>query len=288
MQTTSLNLSNSKEASKTTWPQILQRKEGEIAYDDTGGSGSVVVCLPGMGQLRSIYRFVTPGLRHAGYRVVSVDIRGMGNSTTLWSDYSESAIASDVVALVEHLQVKQAVIIGNSISAGAAVCASADRPELVSGLVLVGPFVRQVPISWWKVFAFRLALAGPWGLGTWINYQTQKLYPKSKPADIQEYNKALRNNLQESGRMGAFRRMAATDHRSSDARLNKVKSPVLVVMGGADPDFSDPEAEGKLIAQRLHGQLDLLPGLGHYPQAEEPEAFLNSVIEFLRNLHLLV
>ena len=284
MQVTSQNLSDSKVANKLTGPKTLQRKEGEIAYDDTGGSGLVVICLPGMGQLRSIYRFVTPGLRDAGYRVVTMDIRGMGNSTSRWSDYSESAIASDVVALVEQLQVKQVVIIGNSISAGAAVCASADHPDVVSGLVLVGPFVRQVPIPWWKVLAFRLAIAGPWGLGTWVNYQAQKLYPKSKPADLDEYNKALRNNLQESGRMDAFRRMATTDHRSSDARLDKVKTPVLVIMGGADPDFPNPEAEGKQIAQKLGGQLDLLPGLGHYPQAEEPDAFLNSMVKFLHNL----
>ena len=179
MQVTSPSLPDSKVVNKMAGPNTLQRKEGEIAYDDTGGSGLVVVCLPGMGQLRSIYRFVTPGLRDAGFRVVTLDIRGMGNSTARWSDYSESAIASDVTALVEQLQVKQAVIVGNSISAGAAVCASADHPDIVSGLVLVGPFVRQVPIPWWKALAFRLAIAGPWGVGTWINYQTQKLYPMS-------------------------------------------------------------------------------------------------------------
>lgn len=262
----------------------MQRGEGQIAYDDTGGSGRLVVCLPGMGQLRSIYRFIAPRLRDEGFRIITPDIRGMGESSARWNDYSELAIASDVVALIDRLHSGPAVILGNSISAGAAICASADHPELVSGLVLVGPFVRQVPISWWKVLTFRLALAGPWGLGTWVNYQAQKLYPTSKPPDLADYNNELRKNLREPGRMSAFRRMASTDHRASESRLDKVRTPALVVMGGADPDFPDPEAEGKIVTQRLKGELALLPGLGHYPQAEQPDVFLNEVINFLRGI----
>lgn len=263
----------------------MQSERGQIAYDDTGGSGRAVVCLPGMGQLRSIYRFVIPKLIDEGFRVITMDIRGMGDSSVRWNDYSESAIASDVFALIERLHSGPAVILGNSISAGAAVCASADHPQQVSGIVLVGPFVHQVPISRWKVLTFRLALAGPWGLGTWVNYQAQKLYPTSKPPDLADYNNELRKNLHELGRMSAFRRMASTDHRASESRLDKVRTPALVVMGGADPDFPDPEAEGKLVAQRLRGELALLPGLGHYPQAEQPDAFLNPVIKFLQGIH---
>ncbi len=269
---------------KMTEYQILQHEEGQIAYDDTGGSGRLVVCLPGMGQLRSIYRFVVPKLKDEGFRVIIMDIRGMGDSSAHWNDYSESAIASDVAALIGRLQSGPAVILGNSISSGAAVCLASDHPELVSGLVLIGPFVRQIPISWWKALTFRLALAGPWGLGTWVNYQAQKLYPKSKPSDLSEYNNALRKNLKEPGHMRAFRRMASTDHRASESRLDQVHSPVLVVMGGADPDFARPEEEGKLVAKRLQGELEVLPELGHYPQAEQPEAFLSSVNKFLQGI----
>jgi pimeloyl-ACP methyl ester carboxylesterase len=264
--------------------KTLQREEGKVAYDDSGGSGPLVLCLPGMGQLRSIYRFVVPRLSADGFRVVTMDVRGMGDSSVNWSDYSESSIASDAVELLEYLRAGPAVIIGNSISAGAAICLSADHPELVSSLVLVGPFVRQVPISWWKKFAFGLALAGPWGLGTWINYQAQKLYPSSKPSDLAEYNDVLRKNLRERGRMRTFRRMAATDHRAAESRLEKVRSPTLVIMGSADPDFQDPQVEGRLVAERLHGELVVLPGFGHYPQAEQPEAFLNSICRFIRPL----
>jgi pimeloyl-ACP methyl ester carboxylesterase len=261
---------------------MLQRGEDGISYDDTGGSGRLVICVPGMGELRSIYRFVVPQMKDAGFRVVTMDLRGMGGSSPNWTDYSESAIASDIVALIEKLNSGPAMIIGNSISGGAAVCVAADHPELVSRLVLVDPFVRQIPTPWWKLLTFRIALAGPWGLGTWINYQSGTLYPKSKPPDYVEYNLALRKNLKEPGRMNSFRKMATTDHRAAESRLDKVHCPVLVVMGGSDPDFPDPKAEGELIGNRLHGKLEMLAGLGHYPQTEQPDLFLKPVLQFVK------
>ena len=259
----------------------LDNVDGRIAYDDTGGSGQSIVCLPGMGQMRQIYRLVVPRIKDAGFRVITLDVRGMGDSSATWSDYSELAIASDTFRLLERLGTGPAAIIGNSISAGAAICISADHPGLVSRLVLVGPFVRQVPISRWKKVAFRLALAGPWGIGRWVSYQSKNLYPASRPPDLSEYNQALKSNLHEPGRMQAFRRMAATDHRAAESRLDKVRVPVLVVMGGADPDFPSPASEAKLVARRLHGEAVVLPGLGHYPQAERPDEFLERVLPFL-------
>ncbi len=261
--------------------KFLERNEGKIAYDDTGGDGPLVVCAPGMGDLRAVYRFLVPTLAAQGYRVVTMDVRGMGGTSVSWSDYSESALGSDIVALIQHMGLGPAFVIGNSISAGAAVCAAADHPELVRGLILVGPFVRQVPISRLKVLLFRLALARPWGASAWANYQAKRLYPSAKPADLESYRRSVLATLREPGRMRAFQRMAATDHRAAEARLDRVSVPVLVVMGTGDPDFRDPGTEAALIAERLHGTAVLLDGAGHYPQAEVPGAFSENVLAFL-------
>lgn len=266
--------------------KFLERTEGKIAYEDSGGDGPLIVCAPGMGDLRSVYRFVLPAFAARRYHVVTMDVRGMGDSTVAWSDYSESALGSDLVALIEQLHAGPAILIGNSISAGAAVWAAAERPELVAGLVLVGPFVRQVPISRFKIFLFRLALARPWGASAWTKYQAGKLYPSAKPRDLEEYRRSVLAKLREPGRMKAFQRMAGTDHVAAEARLDRVRCPVLVVMGTADPDFPNPAGEARFLADRLHGTAVLLDGAGHYPQAEIPDAFARNVLEFLgRTVH---
>ncbi len=122
-------------------PSFLDRPEGRIGYD-VGGDGPLVVLVPGMGDLRSAYRFTAPALRGAGYRVACTDLRGHGESNTTFSSYGDVETAGDIIALIEELD-DSAVVVGNSMGADAAAYAAADRPDLINGLVLVGPFVRN-------------------------------------------------------------------------------------------------------------------------------------------------
>ena len=58
---------------------LLSRPDGRIAYDATG-EGPLVVCVPGMGDVRSVYRFLAAALAQAGYRIATMDLRGHGGS----------------------------------------------------------------------------------------------------------------------------------------------------------------------------------------------------------------
>jgi pimeloyl-ACP methyl ester carboxylesterase len=52
-------------------------------------------------------------------------------------------------------------------------------------------------------------------------------------------------------------------------------------MGDADPDFPDPTAEAQLIADRVSGEVVVVPDVGHYPQAEAPTLVAEAVLDFL-------
>ena len=125
--------------------QFLDRPEGRVAYD-VRGSGPLVVCVSGMSDLRSTYRHLVGPVVEAGFRVATTELRGHGDSDATFSSYDDQAAASDLVALVEELG-GPAVVVGHSMGAVAAVSAAAARPELVSGLVLVGPFVRDPALN---------------------------------------------------------------------------------------------------------------------------------------------
>ena len=58
----------------------------------------------------------------------------------------------------------------------------------------------------------------------------------------------------------------------------------LVVMGSLDPDFPDPRAEAQWIARQLRGKVLMIPGAGHYPQAEFPEIVSPALVEFARQV----
>jgi pimeloyl-ACP methyl ester carboxylesterase len=260
--------------------QYLQIPGGQIAFDDQG-TGPLVLCAPGMGDLRSEYRFLGPQLVAAGYRVVTMDLRGHGQTSAAWPDYSVAAIGADMVALLGHLQAGPAVIIGTSMAAGAAVCAAALVPAGVSGLVLVGPFVRDMMPRWQRALMFYPTFTRPWGLSLWARYY-QSLYPTARPVDFAAYAAAQLDNLREPGRLEGLRAMMVASKQASEAALARVSTRVLVVMGSRDPDFKDPAAEAKLVAERLHGEVKMIEGAGHYPHAEMPEQTGPAIVSFLR------
>jgi hypothetical protein len=104
--------------SGATETRFLAVDDGRIAYDDTGGNGPLILAIPGMGDLRSEYRLLRPALRRAGYRVVTMDVRGHGESSARWADYSAHAVGGDALALLAHLNAGPAVILGDSFAAG--------------------------------------------------------------------------------------------------------------------------------------------------------------------------
>jgi pimeloyl-ACP methyl ester carboxylesterase len=262
---------------------FLDRGPGRIAYD-VAGRGPLVVAVPGMGDLRRTYRHQVPALVDAGFRVATMDLRGHGDSDATFTQFDDEAAASDVLALVEHLG-GPAILIGNSMGAGAVTLAAAQHPAAVRGLVLIGPFVRNTPITLGKRLGFRLAMAGPWATRVWLSY-LPKMYPGRRDEDFAAHRQAIQESLRRPGRRRAFTATTRTSHAPVEAVLDRVQAPTLVVMGTRDPDFADPTAEATLVARRLGadrgGRLVLVEDAGHYPHAEFPERTTPLLVDFAR------
>jgi pimeloyl-ACP methyl ester carboxylesterase len=260
---------------------FIQTQGGAIAYDSRG-EGHAVVCVPGMGDLRGEYRFLAEQLASAGYRVITMDIRGHGESSIRWPDYSVAGVGSDIVALLRQLNAGTATIIGTSMAAGAAAWAATEAPELVSSLVLIGPAVHYKP-NWQSRLLYGALFSRPWGPGMWIKYYAM-LYPTRKPADFEAYRQRLRANLSERGRMEALVQMMLTSQSAAEERLSKVAVPTLILMGSKDPDFKDPQAEAQWVAEQVRGKFYMIEGAGHYPHAEMPEIAGGHILAFLNEL----
>jgi pimeloyl-ACP methyl ester carboxylesterase len=265
-----------------TTTEYLDRGEGRIAYDVTG-SGPLVVAVPGMGDLRSAYRHLAPALVDAGFRVATMDLRGHGDSDISFAAYDDPAAAADLMALIEELG-GPALVIGNSMGAAAAVIAAAEKPELVSGLVLVGPFVRNVPAPAWQRLMFRTLMGGPWARLAWLSYYPTLFPTRKGDEDYTEHRAAIGAALARPGYGKAFRATTHVSHAPAEAALARVSTAVLVVMGSKDPDFPDQHAEAEMIADRLGGYAVLIPDAGHYPQSEFPELTSPAVLEFARSV----
>ncbi|MEV4449155.1 alpha/beta fold hydrolase [Streptomyces mirabilis] len=262
---------------------------GTIAYE-VAGSGPLIVLAHGMGDSRTAYRAVIPPLVAAGYRVAAVDLRGCGESSVGWPTWSRTAIAGDLLAVVRHLG-GPAVLVGHSISGGAATIAAAQEPALITAVVELAPFTRKqsIRLGDLRVKRFRQGMLRLLGTGTfgsvplWRSY-LDVAYPDVKPADWSERLGRIDSLLREPGRMKALQGMGRSAPTDAGAQLGNVRCPVLVVMGTLDPDWADPYAEGSAIIDALPsglGRLELIEGAGHYPHDQFPEQVVSLMLAFL-------
>jgi pimeloyl-ACP methyl ester carboxylesterase len=247
-----------------------------------------------MGDDRTAYRHLAPQLAAAGHRVATVDLRGCGESSAEWPDFSRTAIAGDLLALVRHLG-GPAVLVGHSISGGAVTIAAAQAPELVTALVELTPFTRKQAISLTDLRSARfrrgmrhlLGAAMLGSVGQWRKY-LDVAYPGAKPADWTQRLDHLEAMLREPGRMAALKKMGTTPATDAGEMLNGVRCPVLVVQGSLDPDWASPQAEGEAIVAELPaglGQLAMIEGTGHYPHHQVPDEVTAVVLPFLATVH---
>jgi pimeloyl-ACP methyl ester carboxylesterase len=263
---------------------------GRTLAHDVTGQGPLVVLAHGIGDSRHSYRFLAPILATAGYRVANVDIRGCGDSSLDWDGYSRSDIAGDLVAIVRHLG-GPAVIIGHSISGGAATIATATAPDLITGVVELAPFTRAQSFDLGglaRVRRFRTGysqLAQVMLLGrltSWKKY-LDVAYPV-KPADWAGELARIEAKLSEPGRMKVLQAMCRANPSDAGAQLPNVACPVLVIEGSLDPDWRDARAEGQRIIADLPrglGQLAVIEGAGHYLHAQNPHQVAALALPFL-------
>jgi pimeloyl-ACP methyl ester carboxylesterase len=261
--------------------QFLKLRGGQIAYDDTGGSGPLVICVPGLGDVRQQYRFLAPKLAAAGFRVVTMDLPGHGESSVDWPAYSPALVGGDIVAMIRHLGASKAYIVGNSMAGGSAVWAAAEIPAQVGGIVLIDPFTREIPTSSLLLAFLKVAMMRPWGPSFWSMYYGS-LYKTAPPADLDSYRAALVANLKEPGRIEAVKALIFASQGPCAARIPAVHAPVLVIMGTRDSDFDDPAAEADWVATHLHGKKLMVDGAGHYPHVEYPDLVAGAIIDFVK------
>lgn len=261
--------------------KYMNQENGRIAYDVTG-EGPLVVCVPSLGDLRGEYRFLVPWLVKAGYRVATMDVRGHGETSKKWNDYSVAGVGQDILALIRELDAGPAIVIGDSMGGGAAIWAAVEVPDLIRGLILVDPFVDGDGNRFLELLV-SIGFARPWGPSIWLKYYAS-LYPTRKPADFPEYSAALYTNLKEQGRLEATREMLYASKQASGERMSKVDQPTLVLMGSKDPDFKNPEEEAKRVAEALRGKYAMIENAGHYPHAEMPEVTGPLILNFIQSL----
>ncbi len=248
-----------------------------LHYEDYG-QGAPLLLLHGLGSSGLDWEYQVPAFRAAGYRVITLDLRGHGRSDKPRERYSMRMFSADVEALIDHLHLGPVHLVGLSMGAMVGFQLAVDQPHLLKSLCIVnsGPQVKvRGANDVWQWFK-RWSLARVMSMQTLGQALGKLLFPQPGQAD-------LRRKIAE--------RWARNDKRaylaSFDAivgwgvqeRLSRITCPVLVI--SADRDYTPVAVKQAYVKLMPDARLVVIDHSRHATPLDQPEAFNRTVLEFI-------
>jgi len=298
-----------KKAPHTSFGPLKQIDAGvlNVGYAEDGPrDGPVVILLHGWPYDIHSYVDVAPLLAAKGYRVIVPYLRGYGTTRFLSSETfrnaQQSAVALDVIAVMDALEIRKAIIAGFDWGARTADVMAALWPERCKALVSVSGYLISNPK------ANLQPLPPKAELGWWYQYyfateRGERGYGENR----REFNKLIWKNASPKWDFddATFNRTAASfdnaDHVSivihnyrwrldlakGESRYDRFeqklfKAPVITVPTiTIASDFDGAAADGKSYADKFSGKYShrVLDGIGHNVPQEAPQAFAQAVFD---------
>ena len=269
----------------------LELHGDRVAYQDVG-SGEALLLLHGMAGSSETWRAVIPQLARK-YRVVAPDLIGHGQSAKPRGDYSLGAFAVWLRDLLDELGVTRATIVGHSLGGGVAMQFVYQHPDYCQRLILISsgglgpdvglvlrllsapgaelvlPVIAPPPVltigNKLRTWFSSAGIQSPRGAEVWSAY--------SSLADSQTRNaflRTLRSVVDYRGQaVSALNRL----HLKSDL-------PTMAIWGDQDKIIPVEHAHAAHAA-RAESRIEVLAGVGHFPQVERPSEVVDLIDDFI-------
>jgi 3-oxoadipate enol-lactonase len=268
-------------------------RDVELYYEEHG-SGDPLLCVMGFATDSTGWLMQTPAFAER-HRTIVFDNRGVGRSSKPTGAYTIHEMADDAVALLDHLKVDRAHVLGVSMGGMIAQELVLRHPERVRGLVLACTFPEPDAATEEQQKIIFTQMGGSITEGgemkidfTALNPMTffQHLLPlvfnpsfiqTELPKLMQMFAGALQYGFSIEAIMGQMQ--AIMGHKSTD-RLASITAPTMVITGDADRLISP--ANSDVLAKSIPGaKLVTIPGGSHGFNIEMPDLFNRAVLDFL-------
>jgi pimeloyl-ACP methyl ester carboxylesterase len=278
-----------------------------VGYAEAGPTeGPAVVLLHGWPYDIHSYVDVTPLLAAAGYRVIVPHVRGFGTtrfrSDETFRNGEQAALALDVIAFMDALEIESAILAGFDWGARTADIVAAVWPERCAGLVSVSgylivnleanqkPLPPKAELGWWYQYYFATErgrrgysenrrdfnkliwqLASPkWDFDDATFARSAASFDNPDHVDIVIHNYRWRLSLADGEQQ----------YNELEARLFE-GPPIAVPTVTIGSDFDGAAADGRPYAQKFAGAYShrVFDGIGHNVPQEAPDAFAHAILE---------
>jgi pimeloyl-ACP methyl ester carboxylesterase len=253
--------------------------------------GPTVVVVPGIVSPAFAFRNILPPLAEAGIRGVVVEPLGIGWSSRPGdADYSHTAQAARIAAVMDTLGVRQAIVMGHSIGTAIALRLALARPDLVSRLLLVeGGTLESAAVPGVKKalkFSFlvrlfagrgrirkelRKGLIASSGDTTWITDEVIDSYTAGPAGDVGAILRALKGMQR------------AVEPDSLTPQLGRLTIPIRLLVGGAAHEGGITPGRLRVLERRLPDfQQRVVYGAGLHIHEEQPQVIVQALLDLVR------
>ena len=253
-----------------------------LAYSDQG-TGLPIVFLHAFPLNRTMWS----GQEHAlssQFRIITIDLRGHGESDApLWR-YTLEQSADDVRVLLDHLSIRRAVFVGLSMGGYILFAFYRKYADRVNGLVLADTRA-QADTPEGKHGRFLMAQTaykeGPSAIADLMIPKLLSPMRIQTKLDLVQHVRAMIQGNQISGIAGDL--MAMADRPDSVTLLSQITCPTQIIVG--DLDQATPPSDAELLANRIsNARLAVIPQAAHLANLEQPETFNRIVASFASEL----
>jgi pimeloyl-ACP methyl ester carboxylesterase len=237
----------------------LVEHDGALIWYASFGSGPPVILLHGGLGHSGNWGYQVSALVAAGHRVVTIDSRGHGRSTRDDRPYSYELMASDVVAVMDHLFLDKATLVGWSDGACVALVLASKAPARVAGVFF---FACNMDPGGTKQIE-----PSPLLDRCFSRHRKDYAMLSATPGDFDQF-------------VGAVGLMMRTQPNYSREDLGAIKVPVVIVLGEHD-EFIKREHANYLADAIPGAELIILPGVSHFAPLQRPDEFNETAVAFI-------
>lgn len=247
-----------------------------LRYVEQGDpAGTPVVFLHGYSDSWHSYELVLPHLPPSVH-AYALSQRGHGNSSKPAVGYHPDDFAADVVAFMDRLRIRRAVVVGHSMGGTVAQAFALRHPERVHALVLVGSFADFNKESMREMSKVVAGFTDPVSTGFGREFQRSSLH-RPIPEAFFETMVAESGKLPARVWQGVLAGLLRVDF---SGKLKTLRVPTLLVWGDRDA-MALRDDQYRLQSAIAGSKLLVYEGTGHAVHWEEPERFAKDLVEFL-------
>jgi pimeloyl-ACP methyl ester carboxylesterase len=252
----------------------------------SGGAGAPIVFLHGLGASSYSWRHLLPAFAQTN-AVYAPDFPGYGRSDKPRDfDYTFGGFARWLHAFLDEFGLTKSVLVGNSMGGDVSLFLALQTPKRISRFAMIGSPVNtnNIPQLIWTMrrpFIGRILepLLGRWTVRI---VAPTAFWDRSLITEevLDEYSLALGTADGRHAVAENIRRCLSPELAGYIARYPELEPPVLFIRGEHDHVVDDASAE-EFCRTVPHGRFLRIPGCGHVPQEEKPQAVISAIAEFL-------